>query len=134
MPWPAAAKAAFLDSQFDLQDAHVARVHARADLLIVETKAPFGVRASIGRLSIDRRGNDWRLIDIALMPAARGLGHGAALLRWLQAEASAVGAGIDLHVLDGNVRAAALYRRLGFIDAISDVPTHDRMLWRAPLS
>lgn len=131
VPWPASAKAAFLDDQFRLQAAHLALNHADADLLIVTRAAPPGPARPIGRLDIDRSAAWWRLLEIALMPAERGGGLGAALIAWAQGAARAAdAAGIDLHVTHDNPRAAALYARLGFRARPGATATHLPMRWR----
>lgn len=127
VPWPAAAKEAFLDSQFALQSGHFARNHPRADFLIVTEQRPGG-GAGIGRLYIERGAAPWQLLEIALLPTARNRGLGAALIGWVSGAAGE--AGLELHVARDNARAEALYRRLGFRDAASDHATHRRLAWR----
>lgn len=71
----------------------------------------------------------WALVDIALLPEFRNLGVGGALLRALQREAAAAGAGLRLHVRPDN-RARRLYARLGFeVAAQSEVAI--AMRWSA---
>ncbi|MDB5696110.1 MAG: acetyltransferase family [Sphingomonas bacterium] len=124
LAWPEPAVAAFLDSQFALQQAHAARVHPAADRWIVERQ-----RKAIGRLYVDRSTPCWRLIDIGLLAREQGRGHGTLVLRWLLGEAGRAGAAVDLHVRHENPRAAALYRRLGFVDADSSAASHARLRW-----
>ena len=126
LAWPEAATDAFLDSQFALQQAHAARAHPAADRWIVERH-----RKPIGRLYVDRSTPCWRLIEIGLLAREQGRGRGTLVLRWLMREASAAGAAVDLHVRHENRRAAALYRRLGFVDAESSVGSHARLRWDA---
>jgi GNAT superfamily N-acetyltransferase len=126
VPWTDAAKATFVASQFALQHRHVATPGTTTDFWIVEIR-----RNPVGRLYVDRRQPLWRLVDIALAPAARGHGAGSALLDWLQRIArDADAAGIVLHVLVTNSRAAALYARHGFIPVEGGSETHRRMVWR----
>lgn len=120
------AKAAFLAGQFALQHRHFTAPGGTTDRWIVELDA-----MPAGRLYVDRASSLWRLGEVTLAAAARGRGHGAALIGWLQAAARAAGAeGIDLHVLTTNRRAAALYARHGFVDADGGTSTHRRMVWR----
>lgn len=129
MPWPDPAKAQFVDSQFALQHRHFVAAHAGGDFLVVMRRG-----RSLGRLYLDRSRPVWRLVDIALLPEARGSGVGTALLRWLQHSARATADGIDLHVLHANAGAARLYAAHGFVDAVHASATHRRMIWRARVS
>ena len=57
-------------------------------------------------------------LGIAVHPAARGTGLGAAFMQYLHAAAAARGAkSIRLKVYDRNTRAKALYERLGYVSA-----------------
>ncbi len=84
----------------------------------------------VGRISVDRGGDTIRLIDIALLPAARGSGIGGELLRALQAEAAAAGTRLALSVARGNP-ALSLYRRLGFA-AVAEDDVYLALEWRPP--
>jgi len=129
---PPADRARFLDSQFRLQHRHFVTAAPEGDFLIVLRARPPLAAAPIGRLYLDRAGPVWRLTEIGIAPEARGGGTGSALIAWLQGEARLARAtGIDLHVASDNVRAAALYRRLGFAQAPGGTATHARMFWRA---
>lgn len=123
--WPESAKAAFLDSQFDLQHRHFVQHFADAEFLILECKGE-----PVGRLYVSREKQDWLVIDIGLMPVHRGKGIGSALLLQLLAVAEQQGArSVALHVELRNVRAHELYRRLGFRDE-SQEGFHRLMRWR----
>ena len=126
-PWSDADKARFLDEQFRLQSLHFDR-EENAERLIIERSARRLGPEPIGRLYLDRSAPAWRLLEIALLPALQGTGIGTGLIQWLHAAATAAGAeAIDLHVTIANVRAEALYRRLGYVETPSDWPTHKRM-------
>src|ERR1700710_1370676 len=71
-----AQKAAFLDSQFQLQHAHYQKYYPEADWL-----GTMGAREDGGRLYIERWLNQHRIIDIAFLPEHRGKGLGEPLLR-----------------------------------------------------
>lgn len=109
VPWPEPLKRSFLDQQFALQHRHYVAHHPAADFLVIERAG-----RAVGRLYLDRGGADWQLIDLGLLAAARGGGLGGALLRRVQALAGACGANLALHVQRDNLRARALYERLGF--------------------
>ena len=80
-----------------------------------------------GRLYVDRRPGDLRIVDIALLPAFRGRGIGAGLIAGLQHEAAAEGRIVSIHVEVHNP-AAQLYERLGFAIA-ADLGVYRRMEW-----
>jgi ribosomal protein S18 acetylase RimI-like enzyme len=73
----------------------------------------------IGRLYIERRTDEIRCIDIALLPEYRRAGIGTAVLQDLLAEAARAGKPFRLHVAKFN-RARRLYERLGFMTLEDD--------------
>jgi GNAT superfamily N-acetyltransferase len=109
VPWPEEQKAAFLDMQFDLQHRHYRAFHPQAEFMIVL----LGEKPA-GRFYLDRSGEAFLLIDIALSPEYRRLGVGSHLLTNLLAEARVASKPVRLHV-ETSSRAVTLYRRLGFI-------------------
>jgi ribosomal protein S18 acetylase RimI-like enzyme len=106
--WDDDQKRAFVEHQYAAQDAHYRSNYPGATLDVVELD---GERA--GRLYVHRGPSDIRIMDIALLPAFRGLGIGTALLRTLVDEADASGRKLSIHV-EANNPARALYDRLGF--------------------
>ncbi len=106
--WPEAAKCGFLNQQFLAQHQHYMRHYAGAHWLIVECDA-----TAVGRLYFVHWPQEIRIIDIALMPEARGKGFGTALLEDVIEEAISAGKAISIHVERMNP-ALSLYRRLGF--------------------
>jgi ribosomal protein S18 acetylase RimI-like enzyme len=106
--WSPAQTDAFLRMQFDLQRAHYRRHYPDASFLIVLRDG-----CPIGRLYVNYGPEDVRVLDIALMPAARGQGVGHRLLTNVIERAARVGAPVTLHVAVGN-HAKRLYERLGF--------------------
>lgn len=107
--WPEGQRLAFLHEQHRLQD-HQYRAHYEGmGWGIIEVA---GVRA--GRLYLLLRGDELRIVDIALTPEHRGHGIGGALLTAIQRHASTVGAAlVSIHV-EANNPALRLYERLGF--------------------
>ena len=81
----------------------------------------------VGRLSVDRAGHPWYLVDLAVLPSARGRGLASELLARLQMEASAAGAAIELHVAADNP-ALRLYLRNDFVTVATEGPDL-RMRW-----
>jgi GNAT superfamily N-acetyltransferase len=107
--WPEASKQAFLRSQFEAQSAHYEIHYAAAQFDIVERDG-----VPIGRLYVYRGDpQDVRIVEIALIPAARGTGIGTQLLTAVMAEAARSGKTASIHVERFNP-ALRLYQRLGF--------------------
>lgn len=69
--------------------------------------------ADVGRLYVDRREREIRIVDIALLPEARGQGIGTALLGALIDESQAAGKPLTIHVERQNP-ALRWYEGLGF--------------------
>ena len=110
--WPEELRRPFLDQQFQFQTLHYARTYPHASRNIIQASGQ-----PIGRFILDRGMEEWCVIDIALMPAWRGRGIGAALLRATLAEAAQARVRVTLTV-DTNNPARRLYARLGF--AVTD--------------
>ncbi|MBV8201999.1 MAG: GNAT family N-acetyltransferase [Acidobacteria bacterium] len=108
VPWTAAQKEAFLRMQFRAQSADYAANYPGAAFQVILLD---GMPA--GRLYVDRRGDELRIVDIALLPEHRGAGIGGVLLRELLTEAAAAGKPVRIHVESMNP-ALRLYERLGF--------------------
>jgi ribosomal protein S18 acetylase RimI-like enzyme len=123
--WAPGTREAFVEMQFAAQDHEYHRHNPHGSFDVVEV----GGRPA-GRLYVDRRPGDLRIVDIALLPEFRGRGVGARLLADLQRQAAAEGRVVSIHVEMHN-RAASLYERLGFTVA-EDLGVYRRMEWRAP--
>lgn len=106
--WSHEEKQAFLDLQFQAQHSHYQKHFPEASYQIIEQ-----VGEPIGRLYLDRRPEELRIIDIALLPEERGGGIGGALMRRILDEAALVGKPVRIHV-ERNNPAMRLYDRLGF--------------------
>jgi ribosomal protein S18 acetylase RimI-like enzyme len=123
--WPAATKALFVVQQFSGQHGEYLQRFPDLERLIVEEGG-----APIGRIYVNLTGETCHLVDISLMPAARGHGRGSALLADLMADAARAGKAVTLSVLASN-RAEQLYTRLGF--RVTDLgPAYNRMRWTPP--
>lgn len=108
VPWPDEQKRAFLDHQFELQRTQYRQHYIGAEWLVIERDA-----VPIGRLYLKRSGGEVRLMDVALVPEARGAGLGTRLTQVLIDWASAQGLPVTLHVEPFNP-AYRLYQRFGF--------------------
>lgn len=121
--WSAEQKQAFLAQQFEAQHHHYQKYYPEASFdLVLDGEEP------IGRLYVSRWEREIRLVDVALVPAARGRGIGTALLRDLLAEGERTGKTVSIHVERFNP-ALRLYRRLGFRE-IEEKGPYYLMEWR----
>jgi len=108
VPWSAEQKTDFLRMQFEAQHAYYQEQFPGAsyDIVVVNGK-------SAGRLYVDRRRDEIRIIDIALLPEYRGQGTGSKLLQVVLQEARSLEIPVRIHV-ESNNPAMNLYQRLGF--------------------
>ncbi|HVT57329.1 MAG TPA: GNAT family N-acetyltransferase [Thermoanaerobaculia bacterium] len=123
VPWSEEQKRAFLGMQFQAQHRFYLENFPACDYLVVLRDG-----RPAGRLYVDRRPDEIRLIDIALLPEHRGAGIGTALLRQLFAEATAAAKPLRIHVERFNP-ALRLYSRLGFTQ-VADEGVYLLMEWR----
>ncbi len=123
VPWTEQEKQDFLRFQFDAQHKYYQEHFPRAAFdLILQGGEP------IGRLYVDRRDDEIRLIDIALLPDHRGSGLGGAIMQGVLAEGRESGRLVRIHV-EHNNPAMRLYRRLGF-EKIEEQGVYHLMEWR----
>lgn len=106
--WSDEQKAAFVHMQFNAQHQYYVSTFPAARFQIVLRNGE-----PVGRLYVDRRADEIRIIDVALLPACCGQGIGTLLIRGVQSEALATGRPVRIHVEVDNP-AMRLYRRLGF--------------------
>jgi ribosomal protein S18 acetylase RimI-like enzyme len=108
VPWTMAERDAFLRMQFNAQHKHY-QVHfpnAEYSIILIGN-------LPAGRLYLDRSDAEFRIIDIALLPAFRRRGIGGNIISTILAQASAAGKTVSIHVERFNP-ALRLYQRLGF--------------------
>jgi ribosomal protein S18 acetylase RimI-like enzyme len=106
--WPIEQRHAFLTEQHRAQHHHYQTYYPGAEWLIVERGGE-----AIGRLYTVAWPREVRIIDISLIPAARGQGIGEAMLRDVIEGADGMAKGVSIHVEKFNP-ARNLYLRLGF--------------------
>ena len=106
--WPEAQKEAFLRMQFEAQHGYYMEQFDGAEFALVHLNGD-----PIGRLYLDRRKDEIRIIDIALLAAYRRQGIGSRLLKEVLAEGQVAGLPVRIHVERYNP-AIHLYHRLGF--------------------
>ena len=120
--WSAEQKVAFLWMQFEAQHKHYMEHFPDAEYSLVLLDGEAG-----GRLYLDRREEEIRVVDIALLPERRGSGVGGWLMRRVLSEAASVGKKVRIHV-ERNNPALRLYERLGFTQ-IEDQGVYLLMEW-----
>jgi len=108
LDWPQSQKNGFLAMQFDTQRRYYEQAFPEADYLIIQIK-----NRPVGRLYLDRRDDEIRIVDIALLTKYRGKGIGSRLLNDILAEAGERDVPVRIHV-ETNNPALRLYKRLGF--------------------
>lgn len=106
--WSDLQKEEFLRMQFDLQHKQYTQNYKNASFeIILYNDVP------VGRLYLDRRKDEIRIIDIALLTEFRGRGIGSKIMKDLVAEADEKKLILSLHV-EHNNPALGLYEGLGF--------------------
>ncbi len=123
VPWTPQQKSEFLQQQFDAQHQYYMEQfkQARFQIILLDGEP-------VGRLYIDYRENEIRLIDIALLTEHRGKGLGKKLMKDILAEGQNRNAPVTIHV-EKNNPAMRLYHRLGF-EKLEDQGVYDLMEWR----
>lgn len=109
LPWDAAQKQAFLQMQFSAQQKHYRAYFPQAahEMILAEDQ-------TVGRLYIDRRETEIRILDVTLLPQARGHGIGTQILLDLMKEADHENKSCSIYVESFN-RSLSLFQRLGFV-------------------
>jgi GNAT superfamily N-acetyltransferase len=83
-----------------------------------------------GRIWVNYRDDEVRLIDIMLLPSFQERGVGTELINRVKAEARRLGAPVRHMVHRDNYDAQSFYRRLGFKEIFSPTPSHLKMEWQ----
>jgi len=120
--WDDQQKAAFLKMQFDAQHVYYMKQFGDAEFDIIEYE-----QVAIGRLYVERRADDIRIIDIALLIEYRNRGFGGYLLKTLINEAANNNLSVSIHV-EKNNPALIFYQKLGFIN-VEDQGVYYLMKW-----
>jgi len=126
LPVPRAVVEGIARHQQALQREAYARACPQAEEWIVED-----VQGPVGRLVLDRRPGELRVVDLSIAPRARRRGHARSVLLALQEEAGEGGQALALRVRADNAGARSLYAGLGF-QALHDEGASRELRWRAP--
>lgn len=126
--WSAAQCRAFVEMQFDAQWRHYGLQRPQSVCQLVLCDDGLAPSRCVGRLWVDRPADGLHVLDIALLPEARGQGLGTALLRELMAEARQRIVPLTISVEIHNP-ARHLYQRLGFTAQGEVQGIYQRMAW-----
>jgi GNAT superfamily N-acetyltransferase len=107
--WSADQQLGFLTQQFNAQHHYYREHYADADFQIILLGDQ-----PIGRIYVARWPDEFRLMDIALLPGHRNAGYGTRLIGELLEEAARASKPLRIHVEHFNP-ALRLYQRLGFV-------------------
>ena len=119
--WTVAQQESFLRIQFEAQRDQYYREFPDVQQQVIVREGDI-----IGQILVART-DEFRLVDLSLLPEFRNFGIGSSLLQGLLDEAEGSGRRITLHVLQNNP-AIRLYQRLGFSDA-GEQGIYRRMEW-----
>jgi ribosomal protein S18 acetylase RimI-like enzyme len=123
--WDDAQKLAFCRQQYDAQKAEYDSRFPDAQYALILLGGK-----TAGRFWVGRGEEEIRLLDIAVLPWARGQGVGTALVGALIEEARASGKRLRHMVFVENVGALSLYERLGFVVFEETGGAYLHMEWR----
>ena len=112
-----------LDLQWRAQSQGYGDQYPNAMYFIIEKRGE-----SVGNATLDFGPNEICLVDIALLPKARGLGYGEAAIRSFMYCSQKTMTPFTLCVLEQNFGARKLYQRLGFMVESVSLP-YLRMIW-----
>ena len=108
LDWDDEQKESFLKMQFAAQHKFYTEQFPRAEFQVILLD-----QEPIGRLYLDHRDDEIRLIDIALLPSHRNRGIGNSILKDILAAGELVSLPVRIHVEQFNP-ALRFYKRLGF--------------------
>lgn len=101
---------AFVDMQFRAQQAGYGATFPEADhWILCRDQNP------IGRLLVDRRPSEVRVVDVVVHSRHRGLGIGTVLMQEVMSDAAAENRPVRLTVIAHDQRVVGWYERLGFV-------------------
>lgn len=122
VPWSSEQKQAFMQMQWQAQKRHYAAEHPRAAHLVICREG-----VPVGRLYVDRSGDAFHILDIALLPEHRNQGTGSFLLSRIMDEARVAGKPVTVFVDTFNP-SLRFFHRLGFATA-EQTGFHSLLKW-----
>lgn len=129
--WSAVQREQFLDLQFRARMSEALAPEPGAERCLLELQQPGGAWQAVGLLWLQRRRDTVQVMDLALLPEARGHGLGTAVLRRVMDEAAAGRRTVSTHV-DEASPARKVFERLGFVPAGPVRDARRRWVWQSP--
>jgi ribosomal protein S18 acetylase RimI-like enzyme len=123
--WDAATRTAFVLGQFQAMRRGYAVMFPQGQFSIVLVAGQ-----PVGRIVIHRGENEFRVVDMAVLPEHQNRKIGTALMQAVLAEAAVARQPVRLHVLKMN-RALRFYERLGFV-RIGEAGLYEHLEWHPP--
>ena len=108
MNWEEPQKEQFIEFQFNAQHTYYLNQFPEIELYLIKNKV-----ANMGRLYVQKKADDIRIVDFTLLPKFQNGGIGSAILTRLTEESDNEGKKLILHVEKQNP-AIHLYERFGF--------------------
>ena len=130
VPWTDEQKDAFIRFQLKAQLAHYQAEYPNAEYSIILSEAQ-----PVGRLYVDRRETEIRIMDITLLPEHKGKGISSPIIRRLMDEASASGRNLSIN-LDRLSQSHPVFERLGFKpieNENAEESFHVLHVWKPPI-
>ena len=108
VPWDDAQKSVFIDMQFAAQQQHYSKHYPEAEHQIILLDG-----LPVGRIYVDRRSDEIRILDVTVLPEYRGVGVGTPLIKQIMREGAETNKPVRIHV-DNFTPAIGIFERLGF--------------------
>lgn len=124
VPWTAEQREAFIRFQFAAQTRHYQTEYPEARHQIVLFQ-----QQPVGRLYVDRRAHEIRILDLTILPEHGGAGIDAQLIRQLMSEAARAGLPLTIQLESFNP-ARELFAQLGFVP-VAEFGFRTLFEWRA---
>ncbi len=124
VPWTDEQKEAFIRFQLQAQLTHYQTEYPNAEYSIILFEAQ-----PVGRLYLDRREAEIRIMDITLLPEHRGKGVSSPIIRHLMEEASASGKKLSIN-LDKLSQSQPIFEQFGFKPS-EDSGFHVLYVWQS---
>ncbi len=123
IPWTDEQKLGFLRFQFEAQHTHYFNEFPDAQYNVIMRNGH-----PVGRLYVDRRPDEIRILDIAVLKEHRNEGTGTKIVRDLMEEAAAANKRVSVYV-ETHQPSISLFERLGF-EVSEDHDISVLMEWR----
>ena len=122
VPWNPEQKKAFVEMQFMAQQSHYKAEYPQAEHSMICLDG-----VPVGRVYLDRRAEEFHILDITVLPQQRNAGVGSRVLRQIMDEATGSGKPVSIYVETFNP-SLRLFERLGFVRA-QQAGIHFLMKW-----